>query len=320
MTLVPAVLALAGRGAWWLLSLAGPDPARPRHRRHQPAEGRTDGPQGTPARFLSTSDEFAAPTTSRARVPGSDRSQVGSSTTGKRAVGSRVVPEVVCGGTGRPRRPDGAPFPCASSRTWIAAWRHSGTQAPCLHLCRSSTVSLPYNESHVRAAFAGFFRTHADRLLTFLTHRQPSSRTSPAPSDPVPRRRPPAYAPACVGLRNLRHCAPAGSGDHAEDRHRTELTALRSPGCCHPYDTRSATPTRSAQVAREQSSESPVSQTGDSPDHCCCPRTDTQRVPFTPGIRPKHEAIRCRDRDSAHLKEQPWPKSSRRPRRNTLDM
>lgn len=42
-------------------------------------------------------------------------------------------------------------------------------------MCRSRAVSSPYNESHVRAAFPRFFRTHADHLPTFLMLRQVTS-------------------------------------------------------------------------------------------------------------------------------------------------
>ena len=45
MTLVPAVMSLLGRGAWWLPQLAGPDPARPRRRGREAHEapGRARG-------------------------------------------------------------------------------------------------------------------------------------------------------------------------------------------------------------------------------------------------------------------------------------
>src|SRR4051794_19733883 len=47
--------------------------------------------------------------------------------------------------------------------------------------CRSRAVSLPYDQSRVRAVFAGILRALTDRSPTFLTHRQATFRAFPAP-------------------------------------------------------------------------------------------------------------------------------------------
>ena len=49
MTIVPAVMSLLGRAAWWLPRLAGPGPAQRRHRgRAAPRGARRDPRSGSP--------------------------------------------------------------------------------------------------------------------------------------------------------------------------------------------------------------------------------------------------------------------------------